>query len=384
MSRPADIAIVGQGLVSALGHDVATSCATARAGMTRPSSFDAYSVRNEAEAEAETLTVHAVHSLTHGFSGTTRWMRMVEAAMRDLVEQFPDRPWLTAQTSFLVSLPSWVRPCTGAALIASDATRASFEEENKEIESGNDLNIARELVAKAAALSGWGDCPKVSEVFVSGTTGTAEAIGQARTHLLNGSAELVVVVAVDSWIDTTLAHWLEITGRLKTPDTPVGMQPGEACAMILLEHGRRSQQRRAAVLGHVAAVEFAQDERFLLTGKVPTGRVPASLLDTLRLLAEWSDTKRPWILHDHNGETYRATEWANTLYHLSQRGNFYRECTVWFPALAFGDTGAASGAVALCMALRAFARGYAPNSSAAIVSSSDGPLRSVILLAQPD
>ncbi len=382
MARCAEIAIVGQGLVSSLGHDVATSCATARSGITRPSSFDAYSVRNEAEAEAETLTVHTVHSLTHGFSGATRWMRMVEAAMRDLVEQCPDRPWLHAQTSFFVSLPSWVRPHTGAVLIACDETRASFEAENKELESGNDAIVARDIVSKAAELSGWGARPDIGEVFVSGTTGTAEAIAQARTRLLGGTAELVVVVSVDSWIDTKTVHWLEITGRLKTPDIPVGIQPGEACAIIMLEHGKRSQHRKASVLGHVAAVDLSQDDRFLLTGQVPIGRTPASLVDTVRYLAEWSDTKPPWILHDHNGESYRATELANTLYHLSKRGDFYRESVIWYPALAFGDTGSASGAVAICMALRAFARGYAPASCAAIVNSSDGPLRSVMLLTQ--
>ncbi len=208
-------------------------------------------------------------------------------------------------------------------------------------------------------------------------------MAQAMAELRSGNIELAFVLSVDSWMEEETLTWLDAASRLKTPMQPVGLQPGEACVLLVLELERRALHRRAAILARVAVVEFAQEERFLLTGQVPIGRSLASLLDSLAASAGWSATERPWVISDHNGETYRATEWANCLYHLIQRGDFYQESAVWFPAVSVGDTGAASGGVAVCMATRAFARNYAPTSVAVIASSSDGPQRSAIVLRKP-
>ena len=369
-------------MVSSLGHDVITSCATARSGITRPSGFEEFVVADSREVVPDALTVHAVDTLTYGFSGKARLLRLIEAGLRDCLKQCPDKPWLQARTTFYISLPSWVRPYTGAPLIADEERRTMFEEQASEAPRGDDLALAKKLVLQAADLSEWGNTPEVSCVFVSGTTGTAEAVDQASKDLKSGSTELAVIVAVDSWIDVPLASWLKETGRLKTPDLPVGLQLGEACVVLIIEQERRSQHRNATVLGKLVQVVFDQEERFLLTGQVPVGRVPANLLNSLHNTAGWGESS-PWIISDHNGETYRATEWANTLYHLSRLSDVYRNSNIWLPALAFGDTGSASGAVALCMALRAFDRGYAPHPIAVVASSSDGPLRSAMVVGQP-
>lgn len=382
MRRQDDLAIVGHGMVSSLGHDVVTSCATARSGVTRPSGFNEFLVADSREVVPDALTVHAVDTLTYGFSGKARLLRLIEAGLRDLLKQCPGKPWLEARTTFYISLPSWVRPHTGAPLIADEERRSEFEAQASEAERGDDLALAQKLVLQAADLSEWGNPPEVSYVFVSGTTGTAEAVDLASKDLQSGSTEMAVVLAVDSWIDVTLANWLKETGRLKTPDLPVGLQLGEACVVLLLEQGRRTQHRGATILGNLMQVVFSQDERFLLSGQVPIGRSLARVLNSAYNNANWSDGS-PWIICDHNGETYRATEWANTLYHLSKLSDVYKNNNIWFPALAFGDTGSASGAVALCMALRAFARGYAPHPIAVIANSSDGPLRSAMVVRQP-
>ena len=380
MTRPGDIGVVGIGMVSSIGHDVNTSCASARAGITRPSGFARYEVRDSREAEPEALTVHAVDTLTYGFSGRARLLRLLVAAIEDVLAQYPDKPWLSARVGVFISLPSWARTMTGALRIQNPTIREALEQQARETTVQDDLQRAQNLLRDAGEIAQWGVPLAADRVFVSGTTGTAEAVQNASAELGRGTIEMAIVVAVDSWIDVSTAGWLEKTARLKTPDQPVGLQPGEAAAVVILETQRRSRQRGAVLLGVVDAAYFAQEQRFLLRAEVSTGRVTAELLDRLRSLAGWSEHVAPWIITDQNGEADRASEWGNTLYHLVAQDALYHDCLLWYPALSFGDTGSASGGVAICMALRSFARNYAPHNAVVIANSSDGPGRSVMLI----
>jgi 3-oxoacyl-[acyl-carrier-protein] synthase-1 len=97
----------------------------------------------------------------------------------------------------------------------------------------------------------------------------------------------------------------------------------------------------------------------------------------------WEREARPWIISDHNGELYRAYDWGHACVRLRPAYAQLAEAGPWHPCEAFGDTGAASGAVGLIMAMAAFRRGYAPARSAMILSSSDGPGRAAVQLGSP-
>jgi 3-oxoacyl-[acyl-carrier-protein] synthase-1 len=84
-----------------------------------------------------------------------------------------------------------------------------------------------------------------------------------------------------------------------------------------------------------------------------------------------------WVISDLNGEPYRAIDWGNA---LVRRIRALAEPVLWCPALWFGDTGAASGAVALCLAARAFERSYAPAPWSLVLSSADGPDRAAVIV----
>jgi 3-oxoacyl-[acyl-carrier-protein] synthase-1 len=87
-----------------------------------------------------------------------------------------------------------------------------------------------------------------------------------------------------------------------------------------------------------------------------------------------------WFITDQNGELYRATEWGNVVVRLVGYSQAFADPVLWYPAASFGDTGAVSGAVAICMAVNAFARGYAPAQTVAILSSAEDPSRAAVLL----
>ena len=78
--------------------------------------------------------------------------------------------------------------------------------------------------------------------------------------------------------------------------------------------------------------------------------------------------------------SYRAMEWGNAVIRLVGNSQAFAEPVLWYPAASFGDTGAASGAVALCIAVNAFARGYAPAQTVAILSSAEDSSRAAVLL----
>jgi 3-oxoacyl-[acyl-carrier-protein] synthase-1 len=72
-------------------------------------------------------------------------------------------------------------------------------------------------------------------------------------------------------------------------------------------------------------------------------------------------------------------EWGHALVRLLERWPAVHEPVLWYPATSFGETGAASGPLAVCMAVSAVARGYAPAANAVIASSSDGSGRAAVV-----
>jgi 3-oxoacyl-[acyl-carrier-protein] synthase-1 len=190
-----------------------------------------------------------------------------------------------------------------------------------------------------------------------------------------------IVGGLESYIDVETLSWLSKTVRLKTDDVPSGFQPGEACAFILLETPQAAKARKAQVYGLIEGITLSQDSKTLLSGKPSLGQGMAEAVQKLSSVARWGKNKAFWVLCDQSGERYRAMEWGNAAVRLSERSKAFSEPIVWYPAASFGDTGAASAAVALCLATSAFKWGYAPSRTAAVISSSDGPQRAAILVS---
>jgi hypothetical protein len=89
-----------------------------------------------------------------------------------------------------------------------------------------------------------------------------------------------------------------------------------------------------------------------------------------------------WIVTDHNGEAYRALDWGHALVRLGAIAPGFRSAPLLYPALSFGDTGAASGGVACCLVVEALARRWAPADAALVLSAADGPERTAVALGR--
>lgn len=379
------VCITGRGMVTSLGHDVVTSCAAARAGIARAVGLDYFPVLAPDDWDPLSLTVHQAPLLTEGFEGKVRLLRLAHAGLANLQHQVPDAPWTYARTAFYLSLPDPLRVHSGLALIEDEEDRQRLTEEAQEAEDEPlDEEMPSDLLEKAVRLSGWRGELSLQFVTTSGHTGVAEALHAAATDLHNGDVELAVVGGLDSLLNGDTLWWLASRGRLKTPNAPAGLQPGEAGVFLLLELWQNAKVRGAQIFGILKDLSFGAEPKSLIEAHVPLGFGLEELLAPLAKSAGWAERHIVWIITDQNGEMYRATEWGNALVRLVANCKAFEDPVLWYPAASFGDTGAASGAISLCMASSAFDRGYAPSRTATIVSSADGTQRAAMLFVQTD
>ncbi|MEY4577424.1 MAG: hypothetical protein RL701_2127 [Pseudomonadota bacterium] len=371
-----EIVITGRGLVGALGLDVVTACAAFRAGLSRASLLEEFHVKGDGHLGTP-LIVHAVRGITDGFEGPLRLQRLLAAGFEDLFRQTPELAARAGQASLFVALPEPGREFTGAtALAEDDPERAELQDAAKTAKLPKLAGLAAGLVEDALL----GLDPKLRfasvHVISAGHASMAQACLNAAELLRRQATNLAVVISADSLLDVETLGWLKTLRRLRTEQRPAGVVVGEGCAVLVLERKRDARDRKATVFAELGGIAIDHDPSPLLSGEASKGLVMANLIHSIH----GAQAHAPWVLLEHNGEAARAAEWGNSLFHLRARAASYADTDAWFPAIGFGDTGAASGAVAACIALAAWERKYAPRDSALICSRSDGTPRSVLQL----
>ena len=170
---------------------------------------------------------------------------------------------------------------------------------------------------------------------------------------------------------TSAVDALAAQERLKSDRNPVGLQPGEAAAFVLLESPEAARRRKARVLAHVAGVATAEDPR--TKDDPPVGEGLALALGRLAAESGALPPGETWFLSDRNGEAVRANDWGYCQQRLTARMPGLLPASEWTIATSLGDTGAASGALATAVVVRSFARAYAPGRCAVILSCGGRP-----------
>jgi 3-oxoacyl-[acyl-carrier-protein] synthase-1 len=200
-----------------------------------------------------------------------------------------------------------------------------------------------------------------------------QAVSAALGDLAAGIAQTAVVLGVDSWLDEATLEWLDATGRLKRDGMPVGLQPGEAGVAIALV--REPLPGRSTIVR--GGVSEAQEPRALLSAASTVGEALSQVV-----ARAWTSSPQEvaWVIADQNGEVYRATDWGYAVVRLRAQFEAFANPVVWYPAVSFGDVGAASALVGMCIADRAWLRGYAPTRTALIAAASDGASRAAVAL----
>lgn len=374
-------AITACSLVTSLGADAATSCAAARAGLVRTQAVEGLGFVSMVDGEAAPVIVHAVPLITRGFVGRARLERLLGATLAGLHRALSGARSRGDRIAFYVSMPSPVRTLTGLELIADERARAAAAEDAQGLEGAGDaLDVldVQAMLDRVAARAGLSDGTAVRFACAQGHAGGARCAEAALADLARREVDVAVVTGVDSLLDEATLEWLHAASRLKLDDMPVGLRPGEAgAALVLVRPDHESAAGAGADLHHVG---FADETRSLLSGATSVGIALARVLREAAAPAGWTRPDSAWLICDHNGETYRANEWGHALVRARADVAALDSPFVWLPAESFGDTGAASAIVGTCVALPAFARGYAPVSRAVVASSSEGGLRSALVV----
>ena len=184
-------------------------------------------------------------------------------------------------------------------------------------------------------------------------------------RLLKDQTDRLLLVGVDSLVNAVDMARLRAGGRLQG-ESAQGLVPGEGAAAVVLA-------TRPGGGATVRSVGAAREADTVLGPRQSQGRgMLAALIEACR--AEGcAEGGVEFVVGNLNGERYQALE------ALVYRARFYRthrdHMATAYPAASFGETGSASGAIALAMAAHAFSAGYAPGVAAMLEIASEGGLR---------
>ena len=349
--RGEPIVISGVGLRSSVGNHAAQSAASVRAGINRFAGWQQFGV----EAEPEGGVVAAF-----------------------LRPPLPDSPWIEKALG-LLQMPL-LEALAGAELFdlrafAPGRVRAYL---GVPYPDRGGLPLAEfQQFAEGLGEDAFSDAEVPLELLALDQVGSLAAVARASEALQGGKADVCIVGGLDSLLDSDVLQQLVEDGRLKLSSNSEGLIPGEAAAFVVLETARSAKRRGVSCLARVDAVALEQELPWTPEAPVKGQALSRALRTVLAAVSGQVGT----VVTDLNGERWRFLEWA--LMETRCLGALPRGWRHLHPADCLGDVGAAHGAVALVLAVRAFARGYAQPGSALIAASSTRGERGALTLSPP-
>jgi 3-oxoacyl-[acyl-carrier-protein] synthase I len=341
-SAPETVVITGIGMRTAVGNDAVQTAAAVRASITRFARWEA--IGTAFEEEAGVVAASVPERL-----GDLPWTEKAG----DLVAQPLHEALWDAELYDLVAVRGRAR--VGAYIATPYADRAGVSEDAFRLFA---IEAREHCVAPA----------KVDRVMLFSADHAAglTALERAVTDLRNGQLDVAIVGGVDSHLHGEHLRALSGEERLKTADRPDGLVPGEGAAIVVLERARDANARGVKPLARVAAV--ALDREAIPLGREHPIRAEGLSRAVAKALEDGAAAEIHRVIADLSGERWRSLEWA--LMETRVLGELPHGWQLWHPADCFGDMGAASSVAHLCLAVRAFARGYGGAGSIMIVAAS--------------
>jgi 3-oxoacyl-[acyl-carrier-protein] synthase-1 len=346
---------------SALGPDVVSGCAAARAGLSRARELAEMEVLDPVEGAPVPVLVHQVPG-AEGFTGLGRLIRLGVGALDDMVGRAGISARELAESACILNLPSGYYGQMADGMVVSAEGETRFPDrpvpldgaELRERISDHSSRLAPRLFELAAA----GTVPAYVEILVGDQAGCAASLRLAIELIAGGRFPRCLVGGIDSFVDRAVLEKLAVVGVLATPANPVGFMPGEGAAFVLIERDDVAARRGAERLAVPEAPSFLGDDPHQLSEESPSGRtLTAAILQTLGGCPD-QGTGTGLVVGTCNGTYWSALEWGAAQVQLPLR---IGQSPQWFPAESFGETGAAAGLMACCVATRALQRGYAPS-----------------------
>ncbi|WP_412062083.1 hypothetical protein [Rubrivirga sp. IMCC45206] len=328
---PVEVVVSGIGVVTSVGRDAATACASVRAGIERPAGVEDLLTTDPDEHQSVPAVGHPVRPITDGFVSVARWLQLAPLAVRDLVTPAALPP--PADGAF------WRR--TGLVALLADLREGRWDHDPLVRSDGLGAAVFPPL---RRAL---GQTAVAGERLLHGRTALFRLLAGAGAAFAALDADRLVVVAVDSLLDEASLLWLAGSERLRTAADGDGLSPGEGAVALLLETRRAAAHRGATPLAEVVGAAAHPPPAELNIAAL--GRALATVLTP-------SLRERPDVLRlDMNGEPWRAKAYGHAFARLPADD---RPLPSWSThATSVGDLGAAAPAFDVALAARAVADG---------------------------
>jgi 3-oxoacyl-[acyl-carrier-protein] synthase-1 len=376
------LAITGCGMVSSLGLDVDTSCAAARAGLTRTSELSNFQLWDE-ELQEPALAVGCIlPEVADGFEGLAKIVRLGSLALKDCLQRYPGSLSFD-KAAVLIALADkyhWIH-----------AKQARIREEGESEESGQDeetsfdesFEVWREtlptLVLKECGVTA---ACAAEEVSCEGEPGIASLLMTASQILNEQSINQCILGGISSNVEISVLDILRRLNFLKGPENPEGIIPGEAAAFVVLETMDHALNHRRPVLAILETLSVDEENVHRFSNSPSAGVALSSVINkVVEELPEVSRRLPSFVIGNLNGDRWRAHEWGNALSRL-RIGHELENIEVWYPALHFGEIGSATPFVSICMAITAFQRGYAPEERSLVWLSADNGSKTAFTVAK--
>jgi hypothetical protein len=369
----AGVRITAFGMATALAPNLPDSCAAARAGITRMSKMNILSVGDCEALEHGPILGCSAQYIAPGFVGLAKALLLGKAALAD------------RQSRRSLSDEGLCR--TGIFLNMSDQFYAdsSFDprvEEDLRFPSTVWAEQCKQLIPSLLQGCNLEIVPENHRLYFGGHTGFVRAIQEAASMLLAGHFDRCLVGGIDSCIEARFLIAAATKRVLKTSMNPVGFVPGEAAAFILLERAGDTC-RKGEAAGFLMGASFVLNGLDRLSDDPPDGVALARAIHEALPASHSSREALTAVVSDLNGDDHRARDWGHALTRLRAKHRL-ADVPVWIPALAFGEIGAASAPVGLCLGIVAQQRGWIPRGPIVAWFSADKGSRAALCFASTD
>ncbi|WP_395837928.1 hypothetical protein [Archangium violaceum] len=336
---------------------------------------------DEDTLERAALTGHSAEWVAGGFEGPGRLFQLGDAALRDLLLYSKLTPRQLEGTALLLLLPddfyreTLLGPCSAMPAAAFAGEEHLFAES---LLRTTMQSLPERLLTSALP----GTRLQAIEFSFGGPAAFARLLQRAYQLLTTRTVERCIVGGLDSQVhgDALLAAY-EL-GLLRTPNSPIGFLPGEAAGFVLLEMDRTSRARGARIEALLGPVTLAEEDFDRFSRGAPSGK--AIHAATAACFQQWSaqDAAVGVAIVNLNGDTFRSRDFGSALVRMASAGLPTGFRTV-LPVDSFGELGAATGPVSLCLAVRSFVRCYARTQNLLVMLLDERRLRSALLVHAP-
>lgn len=340
------IAITAADAVTPVGYSAEASIAAMRAGISRLGELPYLEIEVDKEEMGPVIGAE-IPEIPKGRQGTARLSNLLQ--------------FITPR--FTASMSASLSGSHGRLYLAT-----AHPSEGGQLLSGGRDQLLNNVLNQTATELAIADQALVADGRAAGLS----ALRQAATAISTGQCDFALVYAVDSWVSPRALLWLQEQGRLREYPRRTGMLPGEAAAAVCLESEASAERRGATVLAWLTAASGKQE-----TTPIDQPNQFPALAHAVAHAADGVSEREALVISDHNGERYRALEWANT---VTKSMWYYRNIRHWHPAEFIGDSGAASGLLTTLWAATALHRDYARTDHVLVWGASDQGQREAAML----